>query len=145
MENEKVNNMVSAYIDQILMWIVIFIGFAGLLFFVIDYSNIMRIKGNIDLMTEYAARMVATNKDEVEIAAKLNDIKSPYFADIAAVDINCDPPIADDSYQIIFNITGLYTDTKVMNPQNNIPGRRVVFNDNGTSNKIECSLILNKK
>lgn len=139
--------MVSAYIEQVLMWLVIFVGFVTFLFFVIDYSNVMRIKGNMDLMTEYAANMVALGKTDDEIVERINDMKSGYFADAVVGSGLCttdSTPSSAEEYQIIFTITGSYLDTKVLNPVNSIVTRRVVFNDI-SSDKIDCSLTINPK
>jgi len=143
MEQNKINNMLKAYIDQILMWLIIFIGFVTFLFLVIDYSNVMRIKGNIDLMSEYSARMVALDTSNEDIADKLNNMKSPYFANVDALDITC-TTTTSGTYQVIFNIYASYDGTKVLDPVSNMKSRRVVFNDRG-SDEIECDLTLIKQ
>ncbi|MEA3553646.1 MAG: hypothetical protein U9R39_04470 [Campylobacterota bacterium] len=143
MEQNKINRMVKAYIDQILMWLIIFIGFVTFLFLVIDYSSVMRIKGNLDLMSEYGARMVALDESTTDIADKLNNMKSPYFASIDAIDITC-ATTTSGTYQVIFNIYTSYDDTKVLDPVTNMQSRRVVFNDRG-SDEIECDLTLIKQ
>lgn len=158
MEQKQIaNNMVSAYIEQILMWLVIFVGFVTFLFLVIDYSNVMRIKGNLDLMTEYGARMVSLGRTEEQIADKLNTMKSVYFRNIVTGDVVCELPTLSDpaTYQATFYVNGMYTSTKVLDPVNSIPVKRVVFNDshsnetlNGTDDKgyeRECTLTLYKQ
>ena len=144
METKKVKKMVPAIIDQMMMWMIIFVGFVVLLFLVVDYSMVMKIKGNIDLMSEYSARMVSLGNTNDDIATKLNSMKLSYFSDIAGGDISCDTPVDSNAYQVIFNITGLYTDTNILDPQNSIISRRVVFNEID-SNTIECYLTLTKQ
>ena len=143
METKKVKKMVPAVIDQLMMWIVIFVSFVTILFFVIDYSMIMRIKGNIDLMSQYAARMISLGNTEDEVASSLNNIKINYFADISGGDIVCNTS-ATGTYQVIFNLTGLYVDTNILDQQNNILSKKVVFNEIN-SDEIECSLTLQKQ
>ena len=144
MATKKVKKMIPAMIDQMMMWMIIFVSFVVLLFLVVDYSMVMKIKGNIDLMTEYSARMISLGNTHDDIAIKLNNMKLSYFADIAGADISCDAPVDSGSYQVIFNITGLYDDTNILNPQNSIQSKRVVFNEID-STKIECYLTLTKQ
>ena len=81
--------MKKAVVDQILLWTVIFVSFVTMLFVVIDYSMIMRMKGNVDIMSQYSARMIAIGKTDAEIATQLNSMKLSYFSNIVASDISC--------------------------------------------------------
>ncbi len=143
MENKQNIIMVPAIIEQIILWIVIFIGFVTFLFMVIDYGNVMRIKGNVDLMAEYGARMLSLGKTTDEVASGLNAIKIVYFAPISGGDITC-TTTATGNYQMIFTVTGLYTDAKILNQQDAISSKKVVFNERN-SDEIDCSLTLTKQ
>ena len=143
MEQKQKNKMIPALIDQVMMWMIIFVSFVVILFMVIDYSSIMRIKGNVDIMAEYAARMIALGKSEDEVATNLNNMKNSYFANISGANISCSSSTTE-TYQVIFNITGLYDDVKVLNIQNDIASKRVVFNE-VSSDQIECNLVLTKQ
>ncbi len=135
--------MVPAIIEQIILWIVLFVSFITFFFMVIDYGNIMRIKGNVDLMAEYGARMVGLGKTSQEIAQSLNNIKSDYFATITEDDIEC-TTTASGNYQAIFTARGLYTDTKILEQRGDIASKKVVFNER-SSDEIDCSLTLTKQ
>ena len=143
METKKVKKMVPAVIDQLMMWIMIFVSFVGILFLVIDYSLIMRIKGNIDLISQYSARMIALGKTEDETATAINNIKLSYFATVSGGSIVCTTD-AIGTYQVIFNVTGSYVDTKILAQQNSLVSKKVVFNE-VSSDEITCNLTLNKQ
>ena len=68
-------NMKKAVIDQIMLWIVLFTIFVGFLFFIIDYSNVMKVKDNTDAIADYIGRMVALNKNEADIIEGINKVK----------------------------------------------------------------------
>ena len=141
---EKIKtNMKKAVVDQILLWTVIFVSFVTILFLVIDYSMIMRVKGNADLMSQYSARMIAIGKTNDEIATQLNSMKLDYFATVAGTDISCTSS-ALGSYKVIFTVNGLYTDTHILNNRSTISSRSAVFNELSTD-EIECTLTLNKQ
>ncbi len=145
MEQKVKTKMVPAIIEQIMMWMIIFVSFVTLLFLVIDYSLVMRIKGNMDLLSEYGARMVSLgNKTDDEIATRLNTMKNDYFADISGNNIACTTDENAGTYQVIFNLNGSYVDTNILEPQNNMTSKRVVFNES-SSGEIVCNLTLVKE
>ena len=143
MATKKIKKMTPAIVDQIMLWTVIFVSFVVILFLVIDYSMIMRIKGNLDLLSQYSARMMAIGTQKEDIVAQLNNIKLSYFADIVSDDITC---ITSNTgtYQIIFNVNGLYDSTNILNPQNALSSKSVVFNEIN-SDELECTLTLSKQ
>lgn len=141
--NQENKRMVPAVIEQIILWIVLFISFVSFLFMVIDYGNIMRVKGNIDLMAEYGARMFALGKTTDEVAASLNNIKINYFAPIDGDTIEC-TQTENGNYQILFTVSGGYDEVKVLEKKDDIISKKVVFNERN-SNEIDCSLTLTKQ
>ncbi|PHS57982.1 MAG: hypothetical protein COB17_04600 [Sulfurimonas sp.] len=134
------NNMREAVIDQILLWMVLLIGFVSLLFITIDYSTIIRLKSNNDTLAQQAARLVALGRDTDMIADSLNNIKNKYYANISAEDIIC-AEVNDITYQVIFNVVSTYTNTKVLTFDDSIYSRVVVFNE-VNSNEVTCTLTL---
>jgi len=136
------NNMRKAVVDQILLWMVILIGFVTLLFITIDYSAVMRLKGNNDTIAELGARLVALGRSNDVIADSLNNIKSTYYADIVGDDIVCNE-LGANSYQVIFNVVSSYDDTKVLTFNDSINSKTAVFNETN-SNEITCTLELSK-
>ena len=140
MENKKNTQNKGGFIDQILLWIVIFISFITFFFMAIDYGNLARIKGNLDLMGDYGARMLALGKTTDEVAEGLNSMKSPYFGTINGGDIVCTTEDSEN-YQVIFQLTGGYMGTKILEPRETIVAKRAVFNERG-SFLLDCSLTL---
>jgi len=143
MATKKIKKMTPAIVDQIMLWTVIFVSFVVILFLVIDYSMIMRIKGNLDLLSQYSARMIAIGTQKEDIVAQLNNIKLSYFTNIISDDITC-VTSSTGTYQVIFNVNGLYDSTNILNPQNALSSKSVVFNEIN-SDEIECTLTLSKQ
>lgn len=145
--------MKPAYIEQVLLWLTIFVGFVTLLFIIIEFSNITRIQGNMDLMADAGAQMKSLGVEDVNVSASLNKIKKPYFNDIVADGSSPDSVLecvdtGNDTYQIIFIVTGTYDDTNIF-PTQNLTTKRVVYNIEDLSDigdnsaEIECTLTLN--
>lgn len=136
----KKNNMKSAVVDQMLLWIILITVFASFLFFIINYSVALRIKDNVDSLTDYGARMVALGRSDAEVVAGLNNIKLSSMADIQEADLNC-VENADSNYQVEFNVLATYDSTFFEAGANNVQGRAVVFNEVSDLEKV-CSLTL---
>lgn len=146
MVNKKLNKMKKAVIDQILLWLILFISFVTLLFMILDYSAIVRLKGNTDILAQYGSRMVSLGNTDAEVADKLNAIKISYFNTIAASDIVCTTSTATtaNEYQVVFNVTSTYNEAKVLKFNNTIYSNVATFNEQ-SSEYISCSLALTKK
>lgn len=134
------NNFKPAVVDQILLWLVIFVAFITLLFMTIDYSAVMRLKGNTDTLAQIGARMIALGRTTDEVATSLNNIKSKYYANISGGDIVCNEVVAT-TYQVVFNITSKYTNAKVLTVANDIESKVASFNESN-ANEITCTLVL---
>lgn len=145
MEIKQKNNMKPAILDHIILWMILFVSFVILLFIVIDYSAVVRVKNNTDILAHYGARMAALGADETDIATKLNNIKIPYFDTIVAADVNCTTsiPAADEEYQIVFTVTSNYNDAKLLTITDDITSRVATFNER-SSDYITCDLDLRK-
>ncbi|RXJ76373.1 hypothetical protein CRV03_09730 [Arcobacter sp. F155] len=134
-------NKKPAVVDQILLWIVLFIIFVGFLFFVIDYSNAMKVKDNSDALADYTARMVALGKTDAEVVEGLNNIKDDYIATISEADLNCVEDLASTNYQVIVNIYATLNNSFLPVANDNVHSRTVVFNEASEVEK-ECSITL---
>lgn len=134
------NNMKPAVIDQILLWMIIIVTFATLLFIIVDYAAIIRLKSNNDILAQIGARMVSLGRTDAEVAASLNNIKSKYYATIDADDISC-AEVTATTYQVVFNVTSTFTNTKVLTFNDTIQARVAAFNEQG-SNEVTCDLTL---
>lgn len=94
------------FIDQFLMFMVVFVAFVSMLFLIIGYSNIARIQNNIDTMTGIVARMLSTGKSTSDVANRLNSLKLPYFQTVSTSDINS--VCSDGANKIMVTISGSY-------------------------------------
>lgn len=130
-----------AVVDQIILWIVLFVMFVGFLFFVIDYSNALKVKDNNDALADYAARMFALGKTDAEVAQGLNNIKDDYVATISEANISCVEDVLTTNYQVIVNVYATLDNSFLPEGNNNVHSRTVVFNEASESQK-ECSLTL---
>ena len=148
MNKEIKPNNKPAYIELVLMWMVIFIGFVWMLFFVIDYATAMRIKDSMDDMSKYGAKYVARSTTQASMSSdatlvtNLNNIKIGKInnADVNT-DLNC--VIATTSpnntnSQSIFVVQGTY-DISSRIASNNFVSTTVVFNE-ASQAQITCTL-----
>lgn len=93
---QEKNKMKPAYIDQMLMWMVIFVSFAWMFFFVINYATAVKLNENMEYLSKFAARYVSNLNDQTDVAndvtliTNLNDIKVDKIETISSADINCD-------------------------------------------------------
>lgn len=133
------SSMKPAVIEQIMVWLLIFVGFATLLFLTMEYAAIVRLKSNNDTLAQQGARLIALGKSNADIAAALNTMKVSYYATIDADDIVC-TEVVDTSYQIILNVTSTYTDAKVLTISD-ITAKAATFNETN-SNEITCDIVL---
>lgn len=134
-------NMKKAAIDQIILWIVLLTIFATFLFFVIDYSNAIKVKDNTDAIADYTARMVALDKTESDIIDGANRIKDDYFTAIQDGDLVCNIDSSISNHQVIINIYTTLVNGFLALGSNNIHSKTVVFNESSEFQK-ECSLTL---
>lgn len=133
----KKDNMKKAYIENVLLWMVMFIGFVTLFFFVIDYATIVRIKDNMDAISDYGARNVAINGIGQDLSTNINNMKVQGINNVSADTSSICTSNANNAYQVIFitqttnNSYKFYGDT--------LTSRRVVFNEQN-SNTVTCTL-----
>ncbi|WP_072679774.1 hypothetical protein [Arcobacter sp. LA11] len=148
MIKQKTQNMKPAYIEQILMWMVLFIGFVWLFFFVINYATAIRIKDNMDALSEYAVRVVSgtltqSTMPTAQLVTDLNSIRIPAIDTIAIGDIVCNIATAapqNTNYQAIFIVQGTYNKNFLSGQgANNFISRKVVYNENSAA-QITCTL-----
>lgn len=134
-------NMKKAVVDQIILWIVLFTIFVSFLFFVIEYSNAIKVKDSTDAVADYVARMIALDKPTNDIVDGANNIKDDYFATIQYADLTCVTDNTQANYQVIMNVyTTLNNDFLSLGNQN-VHSRTVVFNEKNEFQK-ECSITL---
>lgn len=138
------SNMKKAVVDQIILWIVLFTIFVSFLFFIIDYSNAVKVKDNTDAIADYIARMVALNKNESDIITGVNGVKDDYFAPTQIGNLVCNTNSSISSHQVIINVYTTIINSFLPVVANNIHSRTVVFNESSDFQK-ECSITLSFK
>ena len=134
-------NMKKAVVDQIILWIVFLIIFASFLFFVIDYSNAIKVKDNTDAIADYIARMVALDKDSTDIINGANTIKDDYFASMQVANLVCTTNSGLSNHQVIINVYTTISNSFIPVVANNIHSKTVVFNESSEYQE-ECSITL---
>jgi cell division protein FtsB len=137
-------NMKKAVVDQILLWIVLFISFVGFLFFTIEYSNAIKVKDNTDAIADYTAKMVSLANNNTDIVSGLNNIKDDYFNTIIEDALVCNEDLFTSNYQVIINVYTTLDNGFLSLGSNNVHSKTVVFNE-ASEYKKECSLTLSFK
>ena len=100
----KKNSMKDAFVEQIILWIVIFVSFVGFLFFVIDYSNSLKVKENADSIAQYTSRMVAIDESIAQIVQGINSIKGDYINSVSVGDLSCSENTSVSNRQGMVNV-----------------------------------------
>ncbi|WP_321469038.1 hypothetical protein [Halarcobacter sp.] len=140
----KKKDLKKAYIENILLWMVMFIGFVTFFFFVINYAKVARVKDNMDAISDYGARLISTNgTGAITISSfitRVNNMSVKGIDPVATADLICneDNTIVPPEYQVIFS-TQLAGGVSFYDKQ--IVSRRVVFNENG-SETVTCTLTI---
>ncbi len=146
----KKDNMKPAYIDQMLMWTLIFVSFVWLFFFVLNYSTAVRLNENMDYMSKFAAKYIANNipnqntvTTNVDLFANLNDIKLSKIATITNANLSCVIATAapqNANSQCIFITQGTYNKGFLSGQgANNLVSKAVVYNTTNAA-QITCTL-----
>ncbi len=138
---KKNRSMKNAFVEQIILWIVIFVSFVGFLFFVIDYSNALKVKENADSIAQYTSRMVAIGKPEADIVDGINSLKGDYVNSIGVGDLSCSEDLTVTSRQVIVNVYTTLNNSFITDGTNNVHSKSVVYNEVSEYEK-ECNLTL---
>lgn len=136
-KKKKNESLKKGYIENILLWMVMFIGFVTLFFFVIDYATIVRVKDNMDAISDYGSRNVAINGIGNDLSTYINDMKVNSINTVSADTTTICSSNANNAYQVIFitqttNNSFKFFDSKLVS-------KRVVFNDD-SSDTVTCTL-----
>ncbi len=102
-KNMIYKNGKKAVIDQIMLWLVIFVSFVIMLFLVIDYYVVVKVKDRCDTIANYAVRMKALGRDDENITLGINNLMINKFDDIKTDDILCSET-NDEEYKVKFKI-----------------------------------------
>lgn len=133
-------NMKKAAIENVLVWLLTFIGFGTLFYFVMNYALIIRVQDNMNALCDYGANVIAEQGVGADITARLNEIATGNIAAISAGDIVCnsvtDSPL---TYQVVF--TAVTTNQEYKFYTDPLQTSRAVFNQvNGDT--VTCTLTI---
>ena len=123
-------NTKPAYIENILLWMMMFIGFVSLFFMILDYASVLRVKDNMKGLSDYGARMVSLDKDTTTIIDGLNQLKIKAIGTVTSGDLVCVSDATETNYQIIFSTQTTYSNS--------------VFTASGTNNLVTTSAVFNE-
>jgi|GEM_PF-3932886 len=137
----KQKNMKSAAIENIFVWMMIFVGFTSLFFFVINYATILRIQDNMNAISDYGANYIANNGTGTDISANINDISVSGIDNVTSANLVCNestnvPP----DYQVSFTTESSNNSYKFYGSK--LSATRVVYNQL-SGNTIDCTLTVN--
>lgn len=150
MQNNNSNkNLKQAAIENVLIWMLLFIGFIGIFFLIIDYATIVRIQDKMNELGDYAANRIANDGAIMDLTAEFNNRKVAAIQTFNANDVNTTiicSDVADGLYQVRFNIVTTNNSYKFYN--NPLSSSKVVFNNvyindanvANDSDSIECNL-----
>jgi len=130
--------MRSAIIDQIMLWIFIFVFFVIIFVLVIDYYTLIKTKDSCDTISNYGARMKALGKSNTIIATELNKRKSNRMETIDTNDILCYEN-TPGNYQVVFH-TNMELNTTTFK-EKLINSSSSAFNELDSTD-IECTLTI---
>ncbi|RXI43576.1 hypothetical protein CRU99_07025 [Malaciobacter mytili] len=133
------NNILNkpAFVENIILWIVMFIGFITLFFFVLEYSNILKTHHQLSLMSDFGAKMTSRNINDIQIIEGLNRLRTQNISTITNDNLICTSHNIQN-HQVIFNVSLNYRSSFF---NKNILARTVVFNETNNS-QIDCTLTL---
>ncbi len=131
--------MKRAIIDQIMLWIVIFVAFVIMFFMVIDYYMVMKTKERTDALANYSVRMKALGRDDANITEGLNRLKSSYFDTVVEDDLTCND-LGTESYKVVMK-TNIFINNHFISENKKIYSYASAFNEY-SSLDINCSLNL---
>ncbi|MEA3384038.1 MAG: hypothetical protein U9Q20_05120 [Campylobacterota bacterium] len=134
--------MRKAVIDQMMLWIVIFVSFIVILFLVIDYYVILKTKDRCDMLANYAVRMKALGRTDDNISSGLNSLSNGDFGTINIPDDWCTYNDSSGNYQVKVSMTSEINTITFKN--SNIESYASAFNEVNSST-IDCTLELTKQ
>ncbi len=141
MKTEK-NSTKAAYVENIILWIVLFVGFVTLFFFIVEYSVTVKVIDKTDSLSDYGARAISLGNSESDVVNGLNQIKGDSFNTITIDNLTCSENVGVENYQVIFNTYTTYANNFLVGQgENNIHAKSVVFNETSSTEKV-CNLYI---
>jgi hypothetical protein len=134
--------MKKAAIDQVFVWILLFVSFVTIFFLILDYYILVKAMDKSDQMAQYGARMKALGKTDEEIVSGLNEIRGGVFNAIDESDLTC-TQLGVQEYKIAFNIKVNFPN-KFVSDGKSINAIGISFNEMGSFDQ-ECTLTVSKQ
>ncbi len=144
MEVEKTINR-RGVIDQIMMFMMVFVFLVTLFFLIVDYSSIGKMQNQLDMISRQGSRLISLGKDHENIANMVNTLKTNYFRAVTDDDISCDATDNELS-RVVFNIQGSFEsrfDALGSDGEVTISSVSVAYNENSTD-EMNCTVVLQK-
>lgn len=132
--------MRNAVIDQIMLWIVLFVAFVTIFLLVIDYYMVMKTKDRCDTLANYGVRMKALGRSDDSVVEGLNNIKNSYFQTITLDDMECEEDDTKNDYQTLFRVETTFQNM-FLTTDEKISSKTSAFNE-ASSSHIDCNLTL---
>lgn len=132
--------MRNAVIDQIMLWIVLFVAFVTIFLLVIDYYMVMKTKDRCDTLANYGVRMKALGRSDDSVVEGLNNIKNSYFQTITSDDMECEEDDTKNDYQTLFRVETTFQNI-FLTTDEKISSKTSAFNETSSSH-IDCNLTL---
>jgi Flp pilus assembly protein TadG len=131
--------MKKAGIENVFIWMILFLGFASLFIFIINYATILRIQDNMNAISDYGANYVAINGRGDNISDQINSMKATSINNVSAnTNAICNIDAArPNEYKVIF--TTITSNTSYKFYGNKLSASRAVFNQS-SSDTIVCTL-----
>lgn len=137
-------NQKPAFIDQMAMWMVIFLAFVWLFFFVLDYAKLLRVKDNMDAIADYTANVIGKEGSASSVISDIvdeinSDIKLSMINTLTTTSIICND-LTDNAYKVIIDVKTTNNISSMMY-KDTISTKRVVFNQSTTvGDSIDCTM-----
>lgn len=137
---QRQTKMKQAAIENVLVWLLTFIGFGTLFWFIMNYAIIIRIQDNMNAMSDYGANIIANEGIGADIVDRLNQIRASDVQAISAGDVVCNSVLdSPPTYQVIF--TTVTTNTNYKFYTQALQTTRAVFNE-VDDETVTCTLTI---
>lgn len=106
---------------------------------VVDYYMVMKTKERTDALANYSVRMKALGRDDENITAGLNRLKSSYFDTIVEDDLLCEE-LETQTYKVVMK-TNIFINNSFISEDQKIYSYASAFNESNSVD-INCTLDL---
>lgn len=137
--NKKPVKMKKAAIDQVIAFLILFIGIITVFFFILEYHRVIMAREEVTTLSNLGARVISIGGTEQDVIDRVNEVHSDLITDVSIADLNCVDQ-GTDNFRIIFIVQATVDNDFV--PNNQVAHSVGVFNE-VNSNDIRCVLQVN--